>query len=250
MPAIMKRSEKKDKSIRTRPRGNAHQRRRNRTPLRQKVYDILEEQIIYGDLGPGHHLVEADITRRLGVSRIPVREALQLLHSGGWVDLHPDKGAFVRIPTTDEVKDTFRVRTVLEGESARLAAENATDESVQSLRELVDKGRKILSRSPREIVRLNSEFHSALTRMSGNSVLESLIATLDKRIRWYFAPVAKVRGPESWKEHIDIVNAIEARDPAQAEKLMRHHAELTKRAQYEAIEAHRTGNPFLDPSEA
>lgn len=238
------------KSNRTPPRSGSNQRTRNRTPLRQKVYEALEEQIIYGDLEPGRHLVEAEITRQLGVSRIPVREALQLLHSGGWVDLHPDKGAFVHVPTMQEVRDTFGVRTVLEGLSAWLAAENATAESIAALRELVERGRRILSRSPREIVRLNSEFHAALTQMGGNRVLTTLIATLDKRIRWYFAPVAKVRGPESWKEHIDIVKAIEARDRAEAEKRMRRHAELTKTAQYEAMEAHRYDASFIAAPES
>jgi DNA-binding GntR family transcriptional regulator len=216
-----------------------------RVPLREKIYDKLEEQIIYGDLEPGRHLVEAEISSQLGASRIPVREALQLLHSRGWVDLHPDKGAFVHVPIIQEVKDTFGVRIVLEGESARLAAENATEESIQDLEELVEKGRRLLSRSPREIVRLNSEFHSALAQMSGNHVLESLLARLDKRIRWYFAPVAKLRGPESWKEHIDIVKALDARDSDEAERVMRRHAQRTEEAEFEAIEGHRFEPSFL-----
>jgi len=233
-----------------RRQGTSEQPSRRRVPLRQKIYDKLEEQIIYGDLEPGRHLVEAEISRQLGASRIPVREALQLLHSRGWVDLHPDKGAFVHVPIIQEVKDTFGVRIVLEGESARLAAGNATAESIQSLRELVEKGRRMLSRSPKEIVRLNSEFHSALAQMSGNRVLESLLARLDKRIRWYFAPVAKVRGPESWKEHIDIVKGIEARDPGEAERVMRLHAELTEKAEFEAMEGHRSDASFLASREA
>jgi|SRR5680860_87739 len=98
------------------------ERLERRVPLRERVYEELEELIVYGRLAPGEHLVEVAVAKRLGVSRIPVREALQLLHRDGWVDLRPRQGAFVHQPTLEEVEDAFSVRTILEVESARLAA--------------------------------------------------------------------------------------------------------------------------------
>jgi DNA-binding GntR family transcriptional regulator len=208
-----------------------------RTPLREKVYKTLEERIIYGALEPGHHLVETEIANKAGISRIPVREALQLLSRAGWVDLLPDMGAFVHTPTVEEVEDTFKVRVLLEAESARLAAQNATDESTKTLKEIVREGKKALrAGDERKLILLNSQFHSTITKIAGNSVLEGLIASLDKRIRWYFAPVAKVRGLESWKEHAEVLDAIIAGDEARAAEVMRKHAELTR----EAHEAHRS----------
>jgi DNA-binding GntR family transcriptional regulator len=208
-------------------------------PLRQQVYEGLEELIIYGGLAPGEHLVEVNIAKRLGVSRVPVREALQLLHRDGWVDLRPRQGAFVHQPTVEEVEDVFSVRTILEVESARLAASNATDESVQMLEDILRTGKVALERAnERELVLLNSQFHSSVTRLGGNRVLESLIAGLDKRIRWYFAPVVRYRGPESWREHAEIVDAIAARDPERACEAMRRHAEVTRAVHHQARLAH------------
>lgn len=208
-------------------------------PLRERVYATLEELIIYGTLAPGRHLVEADIAGRLGVSRIPVREALQLLHRDGWVDLRPRQGAFVHEPTPQEVDDVFSVRTLLEVESTRLAARHASDDAVESLRKILQAGTRSLARGDeRELVMLNSEFHACVTGVAGNKVLASLIARLDKRIRWYFAPVVRVRGTESWREHGVIVEAIAGGDEERAAESMRRHAELTHVAFLQERERH------------
>jgi DNA-binding GntR family transcriptional regulator len=204
-------------------------------PLRQRVYEQLEDLIIYGLLPPGEHLVESDLAERLGVSRIPVREALQLLHSNGWVELRPRYGAFVYQPSLQEVDDVFNVRTLLEVESARLAATNATDEAVRGLRETLRAGDAAVERGEEEeLVKLNSTFHSQITEIAGNGVLAELIGRLDKRIRWYFTSVVSRRGRASWKEHADLVDAIEARDPKRAAEIMREHAKITKSAYHES----------------
>jgi DNA-binding GntR family transcriptional regulator len=78
------------------------------------VYRSLEELIIFGALKPGQHLVETSLAKQLHVSRAPVREALQLLHRDGWIDLRPRQGAFVHQPTLQEVDETFHVRTLLD----------------------------------------------------------------------------------------------------------------------------------------
>ena len=206
-----------------------------RVPLRERVFEELEELIVYGRLAPGEHLVEVAVAKRLGVSRIPVREALQLLHRDGWVDLRPGQGAFVHQPTLEEVEDAFSVRTILEVESARSAASCANEESVQTLRAILNAGTKALLRGDdKELVLLNSRFHSRVTDIGGNRVLKSLIAALDKRIRWYFAPVVRYRGPDSWREHAELVGAIAAGDAELAADVMRNHAEATRSAHRQA----------------
>lgn len=200
-------------------------------PLRQQVYEALEELIMYGLLTPGQHLVETDLAQRLGVSRLPVREALQLLHSNGWVELRPRQGAFVHRPTVEEVDEVFTVRTLLEVESARLAAMNATEDGLRDLRKTLVAGKKSLTGGDeKELVRLNSIFHGQVTALAGNQVLAQIIGRLDKRIRWYFAPVVRSRGTASWKEHGDLVDALAAGDARRAAEIMRRHAEMTKAA--------------------
>src|SRR6516225_3348810 len=91
-------------------------------PLRQSVYEALVELVIAGRLTAGQHLVETELARQLGVSRQPVREALHRLEAEGWVDLRPNQGAFVHVPTDKEVDQLLDVRELLEVETARLVA--------------------------------------------------------------------------------------------------------------------------------
>jgi DNA-binding GntR family transcriptional regulator len=206
-------------------------------PLRQQVYETLEGLIIYGGLSPGQHLVESDLAKRLGVSRIPVREALQLLHRDGWVDLRPRQGAFVHQPTVREADEVFSVRTLLEVESTRLAAQNVTEQALSRLNEIVDAGREALRfADERELVKLNSAFHGEVTNLSGNQVLADLLHRLDARIRWYFAPVVMARGAGSWKEHAQIVESLAAGDAERTAETMRKHAEATRSAYHQARE--------------
>src|SRR5882757_4941425 len=109
-------------------------------PLRERVYDALLGLITSRAQRPGQHLVETELAGRLGVSRQPVREALQRLSTEGWIDLRPALGAFVHIPTVEEADQLLAVRTMLETESARIAAANAEPESIARLRELCEQG--------------------------------------------------------------------------------------------------------------
>jgi DNA-binding GntR family transcriptional regulator len=200
-------------------------------PLRDQVYDALEGLIINGTLAPGQRLTEGDLAERLGVSRNPVREALNGLSRAGWVELRPRHGAYVRRQTAREGDEFFHVRRMLEIESARLAASRATADTVQSLRELLTDGWDALDEKDQErLLSVNSRFHAAVVELSGNSVLAEMLGLLDKRLRWYFKPVVVLRGPDSWQEHTDLVEAIAARDPERAAEVMRLHTEGTREA--------------------
>lgn len=198
-------------------------------PLRQAVYDVLVEMIINRELQPGEHLVENELAAQLGVSRQPVREALQRLQSEGWVDLRPALGAFVHAPTEDEADQLFAVRTLLETESARLAAKHATPEHVARLWELQRAGEKALRDDDQEgLVKANAALHAYVVSMSGNDVLAKLIAQVDRRVRWYYSPIARSRGREAWAEHAAIIEVIASGNGRRAAGLMRRHTERTR----------------------
>src|ERR1700726_3072145 len=110
-------------------------------PLRQSVYDALIELIVGGELPPGQHMVETDLARQLGVSRQPIREALHRMEAEGWVDLRPSQGAFVHVPTEQEVDELLNVRALLEAETARLAGASAPGpDQLARLREICREG--------------------------------------------------------------------------------------------------------------
>jgi len=200
-------------------------------PLRDQVYDQLERLIIQGALAPGQRLTEGELAERLGVSRNPVREALNGLSRAGWIELRPRQGAYVRRQTALEGDEFFHVRRMLEIESARLAAARATPEAVAALRELLTEGWTALETKDQEaLLSANSRFHAAVVELTGNGVLGEMLQLLDKRLRWYFKPVVITRGPDSWQEHTDLVEAIAVNDPELAAEKMRVHTEGTRLA--------------------
>ena len=169
--------------------------------------------IISRELKPGTHLVESELATQLGVSRQPVREALQRLQTEGWVDLRPALGAFVHVPTDAEADQLLAVRTLLEAESARLAAQSATPEQVDELWNVQRTGEQALAADDQEgLVTANAELHARVVAMSGNAVLADLIASVDRRVRWYYLPIARTRGKDAWDEHAELIDAIARRD--------------------------------------
>jgi DNA-binding GntR family transcriptional regulator len=212
-------------------------RLRRPAPLREGVSEALLELIVTRALQPGQHLVESELATRLGISRQPVREALQRLSTEGWVDLRPAHGAFVHTPTEEEADQLLAVRSLLEAESARLAAANMTPQAVAGLREICERGVSALAADEVDaVVAANAELHSAIVELSGNKVLAELAAQVDRRVRWYYTPVARQRGPESWTEHAALIDALAEHDGEQAAQIMREHTEHTRRSYHRRAE--------------
>ncbi|MGW3460388.1 GntR family transcriptional regulator [Streptomyces olivaceoviridis] len=203
-------------------------------PLRERVYEALLELITTRALQPGQHLVESELAGHLGVSRQPVREALQRLNTEGWVDLRPAQGAFVHEPTEEEADQLLTVRTLLEAEAARLAAAHADGAGITVLEELCAEGETaVAAEDVDRAVALNAAFHAKVMELAGNTVLAGLAAQVDRRVRWYYTPVARQRGRQSWREHRELITAIAARDEQRATELMRAHTEHTRRSYHE-----------------
>ncbi|MGW7303161.1 GntR family transcriptional regulator [Streptomyces sp. NPDC054829] len=198
-------------------------------PLRDRVYEALLELITTRVLRPGQHLVESELAGHLGVSRQPVREALQRLNTEGWVDLRPAQGAFVHEPTEEEADQLLTVRTLLEAEAARLAAANAGADGIAALEELCAEGERAVEADDVDgAVAMNARFHAKIMELAGNTVLSELAAQVDRRVRWYYTPIARVRGKQSWIEHRRLIAAIADRDERRATELMREHTEQTR----------------------
>jgi DNA-binding GntR family transcriptional regulator len=218
-------------SVDIRPADEAGQIRRleRPVPLRQSVYEALVELVVEGRLQPGEHLVETELARQLGVSRQPVREALHRLEAEGWVDLRPNQGAFVHVPTDEEVDQLLDVRELLEVETARLAAHEATARDLARLRAICHEGEAAVEAGDTgRFVAVNNEFHAELAAVAGNAVLAELAAIVGRRVRWYYRLVAPLRGHESCVEHLEMVEAIEAGDAELASSIARRHTERTR----------------------
>jgi DNA-binding GntR family transcriptional regulator len=197
-------------------------------PLREVVYDALAEMIVNGTLKPGQHLVESDLAENLGVSRQPIREALQRLQADGWVELRPAYGAFVHTPTAEEVGQLLSVRSVLEAHSAYGAALHATQDNIDRLWELQDAGMAALATNDeRALVEANIALHQYIVEASRDKAVSELISQVQRRVRWYYTPMAVTRAKEAWDEHANLIRAIAKGDPELAQRLMRQHTERT-----------------------
>ncbi|MBT2397179.1 GntR family transcriptional regulator [Streptomyces sp. ISL-100] len=205
-------------------------------PLRERVYEALLELITTRALRPGQHLIESELAGHLGVSRQPVREALQRLNTEGWVDLRPAQGAFVHEPTEEEADQLLSVRTLLEAEAARLAAANAGSAGIAALEEVCAKGEQAVADDDVDLaVSLNAQFHAKVMELAGNVVLAELAAQVGRRVRWYYTPVARQRGKQSWVEHRALIAAISDRDEQRATEIMRAHTEHTRTTYHQRV---------------
>jgi DNA-binding GntR family transcriptional regulator len=211
--------------------GNVLGRLPRQEPVRVQVQAALRELIISRTYSAGEHLTESELVRRLQVSRLPVREALQALHAEGWVDLYVGRGAFVHTPTPREVNEVFAVRGALEEEAARMATPRVTGDNLDELRGICREGRKVLEGGQfDDVVAANARFHRTISAFADNTVLSSFLAALDQRVRWYFTPLVRGRGVASWDEHDQIIDAMELGDAERAGALMRRHTENTRAA--------------------
>lgn len=196
--------------------------------LRERVYEALEASIVAGTFPPGSHLREDDLARQLGVSRNPVREALQRLMHDGLVDHHSGKGIFVHAPSLREVEEVYHVRALLESESARLAAEHIDEAGLTKLSELLTLGGDAVGkRDAEQLLELNERFHNIILTAADNSVMLKMMITLQRRIRWYFGSVVVERSGGSWDQHEAIYRALRSRDGQKAAELMAEHVSHT-----------------------
>jgi DNA-binding GntR family transcriptional regulator len=207
-------------------------------PLRQSVYDALIDLIVGGELPPGQHMVETDLAGQLGVSRQPIREALHRMEAEGWVDLRPSQGAFVHVPTDQEVDELLDVRALLEAETARLAARAPSPAQLARLRQICQEGQAAADADDfSAAVTANSAFHAEVAAIGGNAVLAELADIVGRRVQWYYRMVVPVRGHGSWTEHAELIGAIEAGDAERAESVARRHTERTRAAYHRPREA-------------
>ncbi|MGH3152179.1 MAG: GntR family transcriptional regulator [Streptosporangiaceae bacterium] len=208
-------------------------------PLRQSVYDALIDLIVGGELPSGQHMVETDLARQLGVSRQPIREALHRMEAEGWVDLRPSQGAFVHVPTEQEVDELLNVRALLETETARLAATSAPGpDKLARLREICREGQAAAEAGEYgTAVAANNTFHAEIAAIGGNSVLAELADIVGRRAQWYYRMVAPTRGHGSWEEHAEMIDALQAGDADRAQSLARRHTERTRQAYHAPREA-------------
>jgi DNA-binding GntR family transcriptional regulator len=194
--------------------------------LSREMADSIREAILAGTLPPGHHLVEGAIAAQMGVSRAPVREAIQLLQSEGLVVSIPRKGAFVIQWTRDQVEELYQLRMALEGISAWRAATKITPEECQALQGIIH----ALGETDdlNESVRLDLSFHEGLCRAARSARLAEALGAMHSQTELFIRrtrPSHRLWGGDGrlFREHQAILDAVCIGNPELAEREMRSH---------------------------
>jgi len=193
-------------------------------PRSQRVSEQIRAMILGGRLKPGERLIEDKLSAELGVSRVPVREALLALSAQGLVRIEPRRGATVAEITPKTVAELVEVRALLEGLNAKLAAQRHDPEIVNQLRDTLSRGNTAAQAGTREeLANLNAEFHDRLAEASRNSVLSEVMRGLRERTSLAFAINGRARAREDWAEHAGVLAAVIAGDSDLAALLANRH---------------------------
>jgi DNA-binding GntR family transcriptional regulator len=198
--------------------------------FKNKAYAALKAVITDMDVYGSREEIRLDersLAEEFGISRTPVREAMAQLEREGFVRSVPRRGVYVVRKTKREVIELITAWAALESMAARLITENAGDEEIASLRRVFaafDNGE--LRAHLDEYSEANIEFHQTLVRLSRNSVLINLAENLFTHMRMIRRKTIgeKDRVDRSIRDHMHIIEALEARDTLHAEKLVRDHA--------------------------
>ena len=202
-------------------------------PLHIKVFKEIENAVLDSSLLPGEALTEARLSKELGVSRTPVREALRQLELEGLVKSVPNKGAIVVGFTQKEIDDLYTIRMCIEGLASRWAAENITEEQKKELTEILELQEFYCAKKDYEqIWHLDSIFHEALYKACGSRPLKTILSQFHNYLQKprELSIKSAGRAASMVMEHRKILEAILAGDATKAEELTKEHVENAKKS--------------------
>ncbi|GIV81116.1 MAG: GntR family transcriptional regulator [Anaerolineae bacterium] len=199
-------------------------------PLREQVLDALRDAIIQGEFKPGQPLVETELAAQLGVSRAPIREALQVLNSEGLLETIPYHGTTVRRLTKRDIEELYSLRSVLESFAIRRIIARRNPQDVEALREHF---RAMLDRAEAGDLKTLNEvdrgFHDTLIRLSDHRLLQTIWNAVALRVRQVMA-LLNERNTDLKQiayNHLPIIEAIAAWDEPRALHLIEQHIAAT-----------------------
>lgn len=187
--------------------------------LAEQVFERLENEILSGKFPRGTTVTEMNLVTELGVSRTPIREAIHRLEQEHIIET-TTKGILILGVTKKDLRDIFEIRLRIEGLASAEAAKRITPEELDQLRETVELQEFYVPKNDAEHIRgMDSRFHLLLYKFSGNTALSDALLPLHKKVMKYrLASVSNhSRASSSAAEHRLILEAIERRDPAEAE---------------------------------
>ncbi|EPZ41023.1 GntR family transcriptional regulator [Alicyclobacillus acidoterrestris] len=211
--------------------------RPERISAKERAFQQIQRWIVDGTLQPGEKLSDGELAEALGVSRTPVREALQTLELQGFVEMHRGRDTRVTATSKEDIRKIYPPLASLQSLAAELVVDSVTAEFIGRLREVnVQFATALRRKSSYEAMELDDEFHNAIVERANNPYISSFISTLQlhaRRLKYVFFEDSLL-SHESIAEHENILKALEQRDAEKAasatrENWLRAMHELSRR---------------------
>lgn len=200
-----------------------------------QAYLYIREQIQSGRFAGGDRVKPEDIAAVLGISRMPVREAIRQLDTEGLLTIRPNRGAIVTVLSPDHLAELFEMRAVLEGLCARSAARRFDDDAFDELTLLLNRMNRA-ENDPDQWIARHEAFHDFICENGGRPHVAAEVRKLRAAVEPYLriSRTSSQLVANSSDQHREIVEALRTADPERAEAVMRHHIDSTSA---EVIEA-------------
>jgi DNA-binding GntR family transcriptional regulator len=190
-----------------------------------RVYEQLKAMAVSFEFKPGERLNEGAIAARLGVSRTPLREALNRLNTEGFLRFAPGRGFFCRELDAQEIFDLYELRKSIEIAAIRLAIQRARDQDIDALLTFLrDTGPDPGERTSMELVKLDETFHESLLSMSNNAEMLRVLRNVNARIRFVrWIDMDRINRTKTQAEHRAVLLGVKARDEAKCVPVLEKH---------------------------
>lgn len=202
------------------------------------IYEQVRKMAANFEFKPAERINESELSKKLGASRTPLREAMNRLTAEGLLAFEAGRGFFCQSLNPQLVIHLYELREALEADAVRLAVERAADAQLNSINQyLNDIAPRYVDGTPaREIVKLDEEFHLMIANLAGNPELLSMIELTYERIRYVRWIAMREKIHITHAAHMHIYEAIAARDPEAAVKRMRSHIRTSNEEATDTVE--------------
>lgn len=208
--------------------GEAHQ------SLGEQVRDEIRRRILSGQIPPGERITERVMADELGVSRVPVRDALNMLKGEGFLTEVPRRGVVVTCMSKADVEELFDVRSALEVLSVRLTTQRASAEEIAGLRQVLEDAKKAhTAGDAAAMTGCNQSFHDQITALAHNRLLASVLSPLEARLHWLLRQ--NDQPGLLLTEHEGLLAAIASGDPDRAAAASAAHVRTSRELVYRLL---------------
>ncbi len=188
------------------------------------LYEQLKQMAVLYTIRPGERVNELELAERFNVSRTPLREALNRLVAESLLSFVPNRGFFVRGLERQDVFDLYELRRSIESAAVMLAVKRADFKEIRALRRFWKDVLRVKVKVPaEELVAKDEEFHIRLVALSGNNEMVRALYGINARIHFVRWVDLEQRGHDAFAEHLDLLDALEARDAARCRALVETH---------------------------